>query len=180
MADSSTKGGTGQSGAVGVEPTLVGLGVLLLLDFLLCAVMLATDKNLQTDFGFVAPYYLHWYGVLGMGLVDLVAAIVVFGVSMPRMAARAPGVLRRNVGVLGLLWSLVAVAAMVGIVTSWKQVGFTSQSQFETYLFGTSAYPGTLSYIPWLYDALLAAYVLTAVVALGAIWASRRGRPSPS
>jgi hypothetical protein len=115
-----------------------------------------------------------------MGLVDLAAAIVVFGVSMPRMAARAPGVLRRNVGVLGLLWSLVAVAAMVGIVTSWKQVGFTTQSQFETYLFGTSAYPGTLSYIPWLYDALLAAYVLTAVVALGAIWASRRGRPSPS
>jgi hypothetical protein len=71
---------------------------------------------------------------------------------------------------------------MVGIVTSWKQVGFASQSQFQTYLFGTSAYPGALSYIPWLYDALLAAYVVTAVVAIGALWrsrmSSRAGRPA--
>jgi hypothetical protein len=174
---------TADSAATGsVEPTLVALGLLLLVDFVLCAVMLATDKNLQTDFGGASAYYAHWYGVLAMGVVDLLAALVVFVLAVRPGPAGSPGFLRRNAGALGLLWSVVAIAAMVGIVTSWKQVGFASQSQFQTYLFGTSAYPGALSYIPWLYDALLAAYVVTAVVAIGALWrsrmSSRAGRPA--
>lgn len=164
-----------------VEPTLVALGLLLLVDFVLSVVMLGTDKNLQTDFGSVSPYYLHWYGVLAMALVDVVAALVVFGVSMRSNTSGAEGFLRRNAGGLGLAWSILAILAMVGIVFTWKQVGYANMGQFETYLFGTTAAPGTLSYIPWLYDALLAAYVVTAVVAIGALWRSRMaGRGVPT
>jgi hypothetical protein len=154
------------------------LAALLLIDFVLVVVMLATDKNLQTDFGAVAPYYSHWYGLLAEGVVDLAVAIgVIVLVVVPARQGRSVAS-RRWVPIGALVWALIAIAANVGIVTSWKMVGFPNQAEFEKYLFGTSAYPGALSYIPWLYDALLAAYVVTALVGIVAVLRVRAKRPS--
>jgi hypothetical protein len=48
-------------------------------------------------------------------------------------------------------------------VFSYQQVHFSSMSQFAMYLFDTASPPAS-GYIPWLYDALIAAYVVTALV----------------
>jgi transposase InsO family protein len=69
----------------------------------------------------------------------------------------------------GLAWSIFAILAMVGIVTSYSQVGFPNMNQFAQYLFGVTPYPGALSYVPWLYDVLLAAYVLTVLAGIVAL-----------
>jgi hypothetical protein len=159
------------------DKRVVAFGLLLLLDFVLSLVMLVTDKNLQTDFGVQSPYYLHWYGVLAMGVLDLVLGLSLLvsasGSTMQRMSSSV-----RRTGVMGALaWSVIAILAMLGIVTTYAQVGFSSMSQFAQYLFGVTAYPGALSYIPWLYDLLLVLYVVTA--AAGAL-ASRRIAPTPA
>jgi len=171
----------------GVEWNLSGgrvgaFSVLLLLDFLLILVMLGTDKNLQTDFGnpTVSGYYAHWYGLLVEGIIDLIlAAGLLATVALPALRGRSVSS-RRGIVLLGVAWSVLAIVAMVGIVETYQQVGFSSASQFAQYLFGTTAYPGALSYIPWLYDALLAAYVLTALVGVIALMKVRStpGRPS--
>jgi hypothetical protein len=150
------------------------LGLVLLVDFLLCVVMLVTDKNLQTDFGGKPAYYAHWYGVLAMALVDLVGALVVLAASVPSVRGRMPSFLGRNTATVALGWSVLAILAMVGIVESYSEVGFSTANQFAQYLFGVTAYPGVLSYIPWLYDLLLVLYVVTAAVAGVAFWQSRR------
>jgi hypothetical protein len=155
----------------------LALAALLLVDFVVSVIMLITDKNLQTDFGGAKMYYAHWYGVLAMGLVDLAGAMVVVVFAFPATGERSPGWLRRQVGLVALAWSVLAIAAMVGIVETYSQVGFPSASEFSKYLFGTTPYPGVLSYIPWLYDFLLACYVLTAIVAAVAVW---RGRSKPA
>jgi hypothetical protein len=160
-----------------VEKRMAGLGLLLFVDFLISVVMLATDKNLQTDFGSVAPYYLHWYGVLAMAIVDLLAALTLLSfAAVPMLRGRAPSFQRVAV-VGGLVWSVLAMLAMVGIVETYQQVGFPSANAFATYLFGVTPYPDALSYIPWLYDLLLVAYLLTAVVGVWAVW---RGRSAPA
>jgi hypothetical protein len=149
------------------------VGLLLLVDFAVAVVMLATDKNLQTDFGGSSPYYSHWYGVLGIAVVTLLGGLVVLSLASPRMTAGLPRS-RPSMFLFGALgWSVLVVLAMVGIVETYSQVGFPSANEFAKYLFGTSAYPGTLSYIPWLYDAMLGLFALTAVVAAVAAWRAR-------
>jgi len=162
-------------------------GGLLLVDFLISLVMLFTDKNLQSDFGVhPAPqYYIHWYGVLAMGALDLILgiallAIAVLSISSQPAVSRLSARGRKGMVVIGLAWTIVAILAMVGIVTSYSQVGFTSMSQFEQYLFGVNAYPGALSYIPWLYDLLLVAYIVTALVGVVAFWGMRSAAPTPA
>jgi hypothetical protein len=178
MSSPSGEPGRAPSSA-GPDSIALVLGLLLLVDLGLSVVMLATDKNLQTNFGASSPYYAHWYGVLVMGLVDLVAALAVFAWAMPMGRNRMPTMVRHN-GLTGVLvWSVLAILAMVGIVEAYMQVGFTSASQFAHYLFGTTPYPGALSYIPWLYDLLLGMYVLTAIVAAAAVWRARSVRASP-
>jgi len=74
-----------------------------------------------------------------------------------------------------LTWTVIAILAMVGIVTSYAQVGFGTMSQFAQYLFGVTPYGhGALSYIPWLYDLLLTMYIVTALVGLAALRQLRR------
>jgi hypothetical protein len=149
----------------------------LFLDFVLVLVMLATDKNLQTDFGSVSPYYLHWYGLLAEGVIDLLVAVVLV-VSVVRPAMRdTPLQSRRGIVVGAVVWTALAIIANVAIVATYSQVGFKTESKFEMYLFGTTAYPGALSYIPWLYDLLLAVYVVTLAVG---IVASLRVRAKPA
>jgi hypothetical protein len=160
---------TSDTSGSGVEWNLSGgrvgaFAVLLLIDFLLILVMLGTDMNLQTDFGSVAKYYAHWYGLLFEGILDLILAVGLLAtVALPALRGRSVSS-RRGIVLLGVVWSVLAIVAMVGIVETYQQVGFSSASQFAQYLFGTTAYPGALSYIPWLYDALLTVYVLTALV----------------
>ncbi len=157
----------------GPDVIAIVLGLVLLVDLVVSVVMLQTDKNLQTDFGGHPAYYAHWYGVLAMAVIDLVTALAVLAWAMPGARARMPGILQRNGLTLVLVWPVLAILAMVGVVESYSMVGFSSANQFSTYLFGTTAYPGALSYIPWLYDVLLAMYVVTAVVAAAAVWHAR-------
>ena len=143
---------------------VLAFGLLLLVDFVLSAVMLATDKNLQTDFGIVSAYYLHWYGVLAMGVLDLLVGLTLIGYSSAPMLKKMAPATRRGVAIGALLWTVIAILAMVGIVTTYSQVGFKSMNDFAQYLFGVTPYHNALSYIPWLYDLLLAMYLVTAVV----------------
>jgi hypothetical protein len=142
--------------------------LLLFVDFLIVAVMLATDKNLQTNFGAQAAYFSHWYGLLAEGVLDLIIAAVVVS-SVSSASERKMSLSSRKYAVVGgLIWTIVAILAMLGIVATYMQVNFPSMSEFAKYLFGVTPYPGALSYIPWLYDLLLAAYILTALVGAAA------------
>jgi hypothetical protein len=157
-----------------VEKRTLAFGVLFLVDLVLSIVMLATDKNLQTDFGSVSPYYSHWYGVLAMALVDLVVGAVLVAAAFPVLGTRLSPPVQRAGTAVALLWAIIAIGAMVGVVTAYSQVGFSTESQFEQYLFNPTPFHGALSYLPWLYDALLAAYVVTAIVGIVALL----GKPS--
>ena len=159
-----------------VEKRTLAFGVLFLVDLVLSVVMLATDKNLQTDFGGVSAYYSHWYGVLAMAVLDLVVGAVLIAASLPGLGAKLSPRARRAGLAAALLWGIVAIGAMVGVVTAYSQVGFTSESMFEQYLFNPTPFKGALSYIPWLYDALLAAYVVTVIVGIVALF----GKPAPA
>jgi hypothetical protein len=171
--------GATRTGQVSIRDQLAAVvGLLLLVDFVVAAVMLATDKNLQTNFGAQSPYYSHWYGVLAMSVVDLLAGLAVLGYSSRMATQRMPMLAHRGVLLGALGWSVLAILAMVGIVTAYGQVGFPSQGEFAKYLFGVTAYPGALSYVPWLYDLLLTMYVLTAVVGIVAVVRTRMRRSS--
>jgi hypothetical protein len=121
------------------------------LAFLLAAglsfVMLATDKNLQTDFGTISSgYFVHWYAVLATAVADLVGAALLL-------------VLRSRTAVkLGVVGSALLTLALVGVIATYAQVGFASASDFAQYLFGVTYFGGDLRY---LYDVLLATYVGT-------------------
>jgi hypothetical protein len=164
-----------------MKTRLVGVfGILLLLDFVLLVVMLVTDKNLQTNFGTVSPYYLHWYGVLALAVLTLLFAIAVLGSLRPSMA-KASMFARNRYSLIGaMIWTWLVIVAMVTVVATYKQVGASSASQFAHYLFGVSAYPGVLSYIPWLYDLLLALFILSAIVGVVAVLQSPKTAPEPA
>jgi hypothetical protein len=160
------------------DPTPRGLailtGLLLFVDFLVAVVMLATDKNLQTDFGAIpGGYYSHWYGVLALAVVTLLASLAVFSLASPMMTMKMPRTRPSMVLFAALGWSVLVVVAMVGIVETYSQVGFASANDFAKYLFGTTAAAGSLPYIPWLYDLMLGLFALTAIVAAAAAWRAR-------
>lgn len=140
---------------------------LLFIDFVLVAVMLATDVNLQTNFGAASKYYVHWWGLLAEGVLTLLAALAMVLAAM-RVSKGGRGMWSSRGLVLGgLLFAIVAFIADLGIVFTYAQVGLT-MSQFEQYLFGQSYYGNDIRY---LYDVVLVFYALTAVV--GAIAAMR-------
>jgi len=127
-------------------------GLAFLVAAALSVVMLVTDKNLQTDFGTMSSgYYVHWYAVLGMAVIDVLGAGVLIAVRS------------RTVVKVGVIGSGLFAVALVAAVLTYAQVGFASPTEFANYLFGVTYYGG---YIRYLYDALLAAYVGT--FALGA------------
>ena len=115
----------------------------------LSILMLATDKNLQTDFGTMASgYYVHWYAVLAMAVAALVAAALLL-------------VLRSRTAVkLGVVGSGLLTAALLGAILTYQQVGFSSAMDFANYLFGITYYGGDIRY---LYDALLATDIAACV-----------------
>ncbi len=133
------------------------VGALFLIDFIITLLILFTDNNLQTDFGNASRYFLHWYGLLATAIIDLIGAFIVF--SRPV----------RAVFLAGLFGSALLALFLVMDVLTYSMVGFTTAGGFATYLFGISKYPGSLSYIPGLYDALLASYIITAMLAALAV-----------
>ncbi len=136
-----------------VNRTIYAVGVVLLIDFIITLVILFTDKNLQTDFGIVKPYFIHWYGLLITGIVDIIGAGIIF---------YRPNGTNSTIAAVGS--ALLAVFLIADIAT-YSMVGFSTASSFATYLFGFNKYPGSLSYIPGMYDILFAFYIITSGVA---------------
>jgi len=127
-------------------------GALFILAFVVAVIILLTDKNLQTDFGTHARYFIHWYGMLVISLVAFIAGILLLTTK------------KRSLGLAGTMGSALIALFLIGDLATYSQVGFTSVSQFASYLFGVTKYPGSLSYIPGMYDLLLIVFILTAVI----------------
>ncbi len=149
MAEEGKRLGTG---------TIV-MASMLTLSFLVTLAILFTDKNLQNDFGIYtgSGYFIHWYGLLITGIVDVIGAGLIF-VKPSRLFLR-----------LGTVWTGFMTAFTIGDVFLYSEVGFTGSnglSQFASYLFGLSKFPGSESYIPGLYDVLVAIYALTFVLSI--------------
>lgn len=130
---------------------------------ILAIIMLVTDTNLQTNFGTAPKYFVHWYGVLGMAVADLIAVALL-------LAWRT-----RAAVVLGVVGSSLLSLAMVAVVATYQQVGFASAGDFANYLFGVTYFGGDVRY---LYDALLGVDVATAVG--GAVYLAATRRSSHS
>jgi hypothetical protein len=130
----------------------VGLGILFLIAFIVAMVILFTDKNLQTDFGSTGKYYIHWYGMLVMAIVSIVAAIILFARST------------RGLVLAGSIGAILLALFMVADIALYSMVGFSSPGDFATYLFGVTKYPSVMSYIPGLYDVLFAVYIIGSAV----------------
>jgi len=133
--------------------TRIVLAAALALAFAITLAILVTDKNLQTDFGTVSPYYLHWYVMLFSAIVDAAGVILLIGSGSSRLRA------------LVAFWCAFMAVLMVADIATYRLVGFSSPSQFAQYLFGLSFYRGALSYVPGLYDALFAVFVVGLVIA---------------
>lgn len=129
-------------------------GVLFILAFIVALTILFTDKNLQTDFGIQPPYFIHWYGMLVIAIVSLIGGGILL-VSK-----------NRRLGLAGSAGAILIALFLIGDIAFYSQVGFKTASQFATYLFGISKYPGSLSYIPGLYDLLFALFVITFIVGI--------------
>lgn len=130
------------------------IGVIFLADFVVTITILFTDKNLQTDFGITKPYFIHWYGLLITGVIALIGGIVV--ISRPD----------RRIMTIGAVGSILLALFLIADIALYSEVGFSNPSQFARYLFGVTKYPGSLSYIPGLYDLLFAFYIVTFGVCL--------------
>lgn len=154
------------------------LSAMLFLDFIIAVVMLYTDQNLQTDFGIVKPYYIHWWGVLAIALMDLLLATGV-GTSIS-LARKNPSRVWRVLSKLAFTWAILVLVVMVGAVATYQQVGFSSETEWAKYLFLPSFYPGALPYIPWLYDAMLILTLVTIVSGWLAIRSYRPSLPTPA
>jgi hypothetical protein len=152
-------------------PTKSRLATLYSIGFVVAAglsiLMLVTDTNLQTKFGTVSSgYYSQWYVVLATAVADLGGAAVLL-------------TLRSRTSVkLGVLGSGALVALFLGVIFTYASAGFGSATQFADYLFGITYFGGDIRY---LYDALLATYIVTfasGVVGLAATRAARAPTPA--
>lgn len=137
-----------------------------LLAFGLSVLMLATDKNLQTNFGAVSSgYFVHWYVVAVTAAADLVGAFLLL-------------ILRSRTSVkLGTIGSGLLVILFLGVVLTYQQVGFTSAYAFAQYLFGITYYGGDIRY---LYDGLLATYIGTFLLGVVDLVVTRNSQESSS
>lgn len=131
----------------------VTVGTLFVIDLIITLVILFTDRNLQTDFGRVSKYFIHWYGLLVIAAIDVIGAGIVFSKAS------------RGVFAIASVGSILIALFLVLDIFTYSMVGLTSISSFATYLFGVTKYPGSLNYIPGLYDALFIFYIITAIVA---------------
>lgn len=152
--------GTGPAKRGGSGPTWISraYGSFFLVAFALTIVMLLTDSNLRTNFGTVSGYYFHWWVVLVTGVADILGAALLLALGS-RRAAKG--------GIVGA--SLLALI-FLGDLLTYQQVGFASASDFAQYLFGVTYYGGDIRY---LYDVLLAVYIVTALFGVIVLWSTR-------
>ena len=148
----------GANGPTGISRAYGGF---FLVAFALTIVMLLTDNNLRTDFDTVSGYYLHWWVVLVTGVADIVGAALLVALGS-RRAVKG--------GIVGA--SLLALL-FLGDILTYQEVGFASASDFAQYLFGVTWYGGDIRY---LYDVLLAVYIVTALFGLVVLWTTRPTR----
>ena len=141
---------TGKEGKIRI------LGFLFLIDFIVTMVILFTDKNLQNDFGIYtgSGYFIHWYGLLVTGILDIIGAILLF-IKPEKLYL-----------IFGTIWSVFMIGFTFGDILLYNEVGLSNANQFATYLFGLSKYPGAEPYYPGLYDILVAIYIVAFVYAL--------------
>lgn len=141
-------------------------GALFLVAFALSVVMLLTDTNLRTDFGSLPNgYFSHWYVILATTVADALGAALLIGVGS---RATIQG---------GVVGSGLLILVYLGAILTYSQVGFNSAGDFANYLFGIT-YSG--GYIRYLYDAVLAVYVVTFIAGFAALRATRPMAFGPS
>jgi hypothetical protein len=109
--------------------------------------ILITDKNLQTNFGSVKPYFIHWYGLLITGIVDVAGALMFL------LRSKPPIFITR-------IWFIFMPIFMVADTLTYAEVYFKSPEQFAQYLFGLNRYPGALPYTPGAFDVLFGCYII--------------------
>jgi len=132
-----------------------------LLAFALSVGILLTDRNLRTSFGPVSHGdYTLLYVLLVTALADLVAASLLLF---------AP-VRRAILG--GTAGAGLQVLVLTGDILAYREVGFATAADFARYLFGVTYYGGDIRY---LYDVLLAVYLVTFGVGLVLLTVARRG-----
>lgn len=127
-------------------------GTFSFLIFIVGVIVLETDKNLQTDFGFYKSYYYHWWILLGVVIITLLISIVTI-------------FYKRKITILPFMWSLITIIIILADpIFFYKSVGFSNSGQFFTYLFSFSKYPGTLSYIPGLFTVFTVLVILNFII----------------
>lgn len=141
------------SGADGVG--VIAQAIIMYAAFLITVVILFTDMNLQTNFGLVTSgYFIHWYWLFVTAIIDVAGASLL-------IAFRT-----RRLSMAGTAGTSVMAAFLVLDVFTHSMVagGSFTLAGFADYLFGVSFYNGALSYIPGLYDILIAVYVIASIV----------------
>ena len=136
-------------------------GIFFLIAFVVTILIISTDKNLQTDFGLVKPYFYHWYGLLTTGILSLIGGIVLI-VKHDKMLEK--------VGVAGS--AIIAIFLVADIATYSTTHWFPSAGAMANYLFGVTfdkAYASPGTYIPGLYDFLFAVYIITLIIGVFAV-----------
>jgi hypothetical protein len=154
--------------------TVLAFALILLLDFVVIVVMLATDKNLQTDFGSITNpsftnYYAHWYALLAEGILTLLVAL-----ALCFYAFRGTARPTRAVVLGAFAYSVLAFLGNVGIVAAYQMVGYSNLTQFADYLYGITASSGDIRY---LYDVLIVLGLITIGVGGAALRAVRKSPP---
>lgn len=143
----------------------IAYGVPFLVAAGLSVLMLVTDKNLRTDFGTLSGgYYWHWYVVLATAVGDGVGAGLLLFLRSRRFV------------LLGTIGSGLAIAVLLGSIATYHQVGFATAGDMADYLFGITYYGG---YLRYLYDALLATYLVAFSTGLAGL-AIMRNASAPS
>ncbi len=136
--------------------------------FALGVVMLVTDKNLRTNFGYMSSgYFLHWYVILLVTIATVVGGALLVLVRS-RMSVKA-----------GAVGSGLIVAIFLGDILTYGEVGngfFKSPSSFANYLFGVSYYGGDIRF---LYDAMLGVYIAAFIAGIVLLSTTRKNPASP-
>lgn len=126
--------------------------------YVLCLIstilILYTDRNLQTDFGSTKPYFIHWYGMVTIAVVEVIAIIILL-IRGSRSTLRASAI-----------GSSILAIFLIADIFTYRMAGFNSPQQFATYLFGITRYDNSTSYVPGLYDVLFVLLIITAIASV--------------
>ena len=146
-----TEKGDVQKEKVSAKKYYLYFSLFFLIQFIITFVILFTDHNLQTDFGTVPKYFIHWYGLMITGIADIIAFIVLLIIN------------KRQFVLVGIIWAAFMAVFQVADIATYASLGVgLTAGKFATYLFGFSKFPGSLPYIPGLYDVLFAIYIIAA------------------